>query len=274
VSGIAGIAGLNVVETFLESPAFAGDKDDVFAADGRLRLLSNNTLSKWDALDEVVSLFSGDGEADSLGAAVSGSYYFDSSLNLGAVYTSRLTALIEAQGENLLNVMATWPTLSSLARLDDTEPEDWNVELQYRKSMTDPALDDWSAWQPFVVGDVTARAFQFRLVLTGLEIEGNDQSYSNVTPVVSRLRVSVDMPDRVIAGNDIVVPAAGITISFDPALRSLQGLATADQDMATGDRKEITDKGPEGFSIRFFDSAGVPVERTIDYVAKGYGVLQ
>jgi hypothetical protein len=125
-----------------------------------------------------------------------------------------------------------------------------------------------------VVGDVTARAFEFRLILNGLAIATADPVYSNVTPLVSMLKVSIDMPDRVVAGEDIVVPATGLAISFNPPFIALQGLATADQDMATGDRKEISAKGPTGFHIQFFDAGGTPVERTIDYVAKGYGAMQ
>jgi hypothetical protein len=246
-SNIAAISDMNVIETFVESPDFVGVKDGVSAAAGLLRLVTNNTT---------------------------GIYYFDGSLDLGAVYTSRLSTLIEARGESLTNTMSTWSTLATVLRLDDTSPDDWNVDLQYRKSMVDPALGDWSDWQQLVVGDASARAFEFRLVLSGREVEGSDPPYSNVTPVVSSLKVMVDMPDRVVADNDIVVPTTGITIAFDPPFISLQGLATADQDMATGDRKEITAKGADGFTIRFFTAAGTPVARTIDYVAKGYGALQ
>lgn len=268
---IAELAGMNVVEMLAEDPSFGGTRINVDADNGILRLLSNNVMAKWEALSDVISLYEGDGEDDSIGVAVSGSYYFADNLDLGEVYTSRLTAVIDATGENLGNVIGNWVTLADVAVMDDSSPDDWEVSLEFRTSVVDPVLDDWSDWRPFIVGDVTARAFEFRLLLEGRSTGVDPDFYSMITPAVRMLRVQVDMPDRVIAQDDIVVPAVGLDIEFQPPFRSLQGIATADQDLATGDRKTITAKGTDGFRIQFFDAGGTPVQRTIDYVAKGYG---
>lgn len=248
-TNVAGLANFNAVETVTENPSFAGAKEDVTVAAGILKLANVTN-----------------------GVAVSGTYYFDGSVDLGDVFTSRVTAGIEASGEDTSNVMANWMTLASLAALDNSSPEDWEVGLEYRATAADPLLDEWSVWTPFLVGDVTARAYQFRLILNGRDETGD--GYSSITPAVKRLSVQVDMPDRVVAGENIVVPVAGLDISFSPPFISLQGLATADQDLATGDIKEITAKSKSGFHIQFRDSGGTPVERTIDYVAKGYGAKQ
>jgi len=269
-TNIASLADLNVVEVLAEHPAFDGVWDDVEASNGVLRLLTRNVMANWATLDDVTTLALGGASGAVLNPQ--GFYYFDGSVDLGAVYTSRLTATVEASGENANNLMALWSTLAQVDALDDSEPEDWGVALEYQTTNVAPALDDWSAWLPFFVGDVTARAFRFRLRLDGRVISDGD--YAVTTPAVRRLKVQIDMPDRVVAGEDIVVPTAGVTISFDPPFASLQGLATADQNLATGDRKQITAKGPDGFHIRFFDAAGTPVQRTIDYVAKGYGAMQ
>lgn len=268
---IAELAGMNVVELLTEDPSFAGTRIDVAAENGILRLLSNNVMAKWEALADVVSLYAGDGDDDSVGMAVSGSYYFDNNLDLGEVFTSRLTAVIDATGENLGNVMSSWATLADVAVMDDSSPDDWEVSLEFRTTLVNPALDDWSEWRPFIVGDVTARAFEFRVLLAGRSTGVDPNIYSMITPAVRMLRVQIDMPDRVIAQEDIVVPAVGLDVDFIPPFRSLHGIATADQDLATGDRKTITSKGADGFRIQFFDAGGTPVQRTIDYVAKGYG---
>ncbi|WP_245294409.1 hypothetical protein [Rhizobium aegyptiacum] len=97
---------------------------------------------------------------------------------------------------------------------------------------------------------------------------------ADVTPVVETLGVTVDMPDRVIAENDLLVTTSGRTISFSPAYYVLSGIAIAGQDMQTGDYSEITAKTASGFTIRFKNSSGTPVARTFDYVAKGYGYVQ
>jgi hypothetical protein len=94
--------------------------------------------------------------------------------------------------------------------------------------------------------------------------------------VIRGLSVEVDMPDRVEAGDDIVVPVAGLRIEFTPPFKTLRGVAIAAQNMATGDRYEIptVQKDETGFFIRFFSSNGSGVQRTMDYVAKGYGRVE
>ena len=271
-STIAALAGLNVVEVLTEDPGYPGGKTNVTVDNGVLRLLPNNVLSKWEALSAVTSLAVGDGAPDSVGLAVAGTYAFANNLDLGDIFTSRVTAVIDAAGENTANVMSGWVSLASVASLDALAPEDWSVLLEYRTSQSDPILNNWTDWAPFVVGDVTARAFEFRLQLEGKAAD-QTETFGLITPAVRALRVQIDMPDRVVAGEDIVVPVAGLDIDFLPKFRSLHGIATADQDMATGDRKVISAKGPAGFHIQFFNAAGTPVERTIDYVAKGYGSI-
>ncbi|ODT22241.1 MAG: hypothetical protein ABS35_15275 [Kaistia sp. SCN 65-12] len=270
---IAALAGLNVVEVLTEEPGFAGVRTNVEVAGGVLRLLSNNVMSKWETLSSVVSLATGDEADDSVGVAVSGLYEFASLLDLGDIYTNRVTALIDASGESLTNVMSGWTTLADVAALDDSVPEDWEVLLEFATSMVDPVMGDWSPWRPFIVGDVTTRAFKFRLLLEGKAANNGTAEFSFITPAVRTLRVQVDMPDRVVAGEDLLVPVGGLAVGFSPAFRALHGLGIADQNMETGDRKAITAKGPTGFHIQYFNSAGTPVERTMDFVAKGYGSI-
>ncbi|MBB4653023.1 hypothetical protein GGQ99_004807 [Aminobacter niigataensis] len=272
-TGVSAIAGLNVVEVIAEEPTFAGVRTDVDVSGGILRLLPRNVMSRWETLSTVISLAEGDGAEDSRGVVVTGTYDFADIFDLGDVYTSRVTALIDAVGENQQNVMAGWATLADVAVLDDSDPEDWEVSLEISDTSSDPILGLWSSWRPFMVGDITTRAFRFRLHLEGRAAEDGTADYSFVTPAVRTLHVQIDMPDRVIAGDDIAVPAIGLDISFTPPFRALHGIGTNDQDMATGDRKSITAKGPAGFHIQYFDSGGTPVARTMDYVAKGYGSI-
>jgi len=201
---------------------------------------------------------------------VQGYYYFSESVDLGEAYTSRLTATLNAEGVDLTNVIANWSSLASVALLDNSQPEDWGVEVQYRSTNSDPSSDDWSDWQPLVVGDVTARAFEFRLRLNGLATI--DSNYSTISPLVHGVKVSVDMPDRVASEEDIAVPTGGSRITFSDAFISLKGVAIAAQNMSTGDYYTINNKDNTGFNIRFFNASNSPVARTFDYLAKGYGV--
>jgi hypothetical protein len=43
--------------------------------------------------------------------------------------------------------------------------------------------------------------------------------------------------------------------------------------MATGDYKTITAATASGFTIQYFNAGGTPVQRTFDWVARGYGYV-
>lgn len=126
-----------------------------------------------------------------------------------------------------------------------------------------PYAPAWTPWKPFTMGEYTARAFQFRALLTS-EME-------NVTPVISALSVSVDMPDRTESGKAIVSDPAGSTIPFAQGFHAPPAVAITAQNMATGDYYTITNIAADGFDIRFFNSGGTGISRNFDYVAKGYG---
>jgi hypothetical protein len=132
----------------------------------------------------------------------------------------------------------------------------------------DPAgTPTWSAWRKFFVGDYTARALKFKVVLTSTDIQA--------TPAVSVLSVTVDMPDRVISGDNIAsgTDAGGKVVTFIRAFKVTPALGVAAQNLQQGDFYEITTKSASGFTIRFKNSSGTVVDRTFDYTAAGYGSL-
>ena len=92
-----------------------------------------------------------------------------------------------------------------------------------------------------------------------------------MTPLVSALTVTVDMPDRVAGGDDLVCPPEGLRVTFAPAFRKAPALAFNDQGMQSGDRREATAKDRTGFDVRYLDAANQPVPRSFDWVARGYG---
>ena len=94
---------------------------------------------------------------------------------------------------------------------------------------------------------------------------------SSDLPSITNLSVSVDMPDRVISGEDLISGAGTYAVTFSPAFKSLDGIGISAQDMASGDYYSITSKTTSGFSIVFRNSGGTAVSRTFDYVARGYG---
>jgi predicted phage tail protein len=258
-NAISGILNMNVIATVTEDPSFSGTKTDVIVVDGALELESLLTVDDIADVDAVTNW-------DLLGNGYksTGTYYFANDLDLGAVYTSRLTASVSVSGINRSTNVDSWLNIDDVADWDGVGASDWGIELQVRTTNDNPAgSPTWSDWQTFIVGDYSARAFEWRIVLSTL-VQG-------ITPSVSALSVNIDMPDRLASDNDVVCPNTGLTVTFSPAFRAVPAIAIADQNMATGDYKTISSTSSSGFNIQYFNSGGSPVQRTFDWVARGYG---
>jgi hypothetical protein len=260
VSTIAGLTGFNVVVDLAEDAGFAGNKDHVGVIDGALHLSGADSIDDWVNIDLVSNADIGDG-----GLASEGVYGFSQAVDTGAVYTSRLTADMNAAGTDNSVLVDTWGDVDGQESWDQTvDPSLWNILLELRKTDDNPSASPvWSGWMPFIVGDYSARGFQFRATMKS--------GAPTVTPVVSRLRVSVDMPDRTAAERNITAAAAGSALSFARAFHATPALSVTAQDMATGDYYAITSLSASGFTIRFFNAGGTGISRTFDYLAKGYG---
>jgi len=261
VSTVEGAA-RNVVDEITNGPVWAGVHDGTYASGGALRLESVDTLANWSSLEAVKSIAYGIN-----GIRSSGIYTSETVLDLGEIFTSRVTPEIVASGDNLNNTIGSWAHLRDVEGLAGAGSTLWGAVMEIRTTSDDPKADPtWSDWREAATGDVVARAFQRRLVLTS--------GAPAITPVVSRARLLVDMPDRIVSGNDLAVPAVGLRVVFAPPYKRLTGLSVSAQGMAPGDYYELTDKGEGGFSIAFRDASGAAVARTFDYVAAGYGQLR
>ncbi|MBK8909042.1 MAG: hypothetical protein IPM60_14445 [Rhodospirillales bacterium] len=233
-----------MVETVTEHPAFAGTRTDCVVDAGDLIL-----------------------DSDAGGVLPEGTYDFANAVDLGAVYTSRITGRIKVLGENVDNLVKHWARLADVENLSGAEPGQYNAWLELRTTDDDPAgTPTWSAWRPLVIGDVTARAYEFRAQLRSTS--------TAVTPRIDELSATVDMPDRTDGAHDVACPAGGVAIAFSPAFRATPAIAVSGQDMATGDVVEVTGQSAGGFTVRFKNSAGAGVARTFDWVARGYGHQQ
>jgi hypothetical protein len=86
------------------------------------------------------------------------------------------------------------------------------------------------------------------------------------------------MQNRTIADNDLVsgTSPSGYTVTFSPAMKLLQGLSIASQNLNQNERYNITAKDETGFTIIFYQGSGTGtvISREFDYVAKGYGYVE
>jgi predicted phage tail protein len=270
VAIINDISGLNVIETITESPDYLGQKIECHPTDEGLVLDTAIDFDDIDGLfDDVEGLFDGGGGTTS----TEGTYFFENYLDLGSIYTSRITAIVDVGRVDYVNTFDSKEGLFDSAVGEfDGDPDDFddtNVELWVSTTDDDPNSSPaiWSAYRKFFVGDYKARGFRFKAVLTSTD--------ETASPLLKTLTISVDMPDRVIGGDDIVsgTGAGGYSVVFTPSFKVSPSIGIMGQNLQQGDFYEIPTKSASGFTIRFKNSSGTVVSRTFDYVAKGYGEL-
>lgn len=196
-----------------------------------------------------------------------GLFTFSGYVDLAAEYTSRLSAIIDAVGVNPNNVISGWVHLSEVLSLSGADPSQWSVRLEERHTSDDPAgSPTWSEWSAFQVGALTARAFQFRLWLFSLG--------GGISPEVTSVTITIDMPDRIIAEQNLVsgTAAGGFHVTFNPFFHSLKSVVPAGVDMANDDKWEFVGAPNEaGFTIRFKNVGGTVISRTFNHHSVGYG---
>tara|TARA_B100000886_G_scaffold336292_1_gene294753 strand:- start:881 stop:3847 length:2967 start_codon:yes stop_codon:yes gene_type:complete len=270
VAIIESIKGLNLVSTSTQSPSFSGTKTNMVVVDGsKLQLGTANLFdSVAGNFDDAGGLF--DGGVGNV--ASSGTYEFDTHIDLGSVYTSRVTANMNVARISFVNsfddATGNFDDRAGLFDGDPQEFDDTNTELLVATTEGDPSgSPTYTDFRKFFVGDYKARAFKFKLQMTSQK--------GTATQQVSGLSVTVDMPDRVVAEADVVsgTSTSGKAITFSPAFKSLQGVGISAQNLASGDFYAITNKSETGFTIEFFNSASATVSRTFDYVARGFGEI-
>lgn len=240
ISNITDIDQNNVVTTVTESPTFSGTKTDVNVVSSTLRLT--------DPTAEAV-----------------GTYEFATTPDFGAKFKARIVPSLDVVGEDVDNTMSTWIPLASASPLAPSTPATWSVDIQVRTTDDDPlGSPTWSAWTNLIIGEYSARAFQFRAILTSAN--------GITTPVISGLAVTIDVEDRIERGEDVVSEADGSdTITFASEFYSKPIIQINAQGMASDDTYTFSSVSKSGFSINFYNSSGVGVQRTYDWSAQGIG---
>jgi hypothetical protein len=258
ITNIAAISGLNVVETVTQPP-FVGLGYNVGYDAGYSGLILQGVGDIYE-VDDAYAL----GEVYTYGGLSEGTFTFDQDIiDLGDIYTSRLTASLSISGVDLLSDVYAIEDVYSVANIYGASEGSYTAQLEIRTTSDDPAgAPAWSDWIPFMVGDYTARAFEFRVRLKG--------TAPGITPIVTSITVTVDMPDRVIGFSD-TVPAGGKTIPFSPAFYELQGVGISVSDGEEGDK--ITKSENVGGLTIAFTNGGSAVARNISGIAKGYGEI-
>lgn len=253
---VPNILALNFIEEIIEHPVFLGEKTNIgvddFAGESALVLDSKLTIDEIGLIDEQPE-FSAWG-----GVSSSGRYLFDKSLDLGDVFTSRLSAVLKTHGYNPQDSIDLWPDIDTTQSIDGQEIGDVSATILVRTSNDAVNFGDW---QPLIVGDYSARAFEFCLDL-------KSETTNNIA--VTHCSVIVDMVDTIQSAEDVVSGDSVLRVEYAKQYYTNPAIGITAQDMQTGDYYTLSNKNNTGFDIVFKNSSGVGISRTFDYIAKGY----
>ena len=260
-TNVSTIGNFNAIVTQTESPTFSGTKNQTVVSEGTLRLDSSELFdSATGNFDSATSFF--DSGVTSYDLYAEGNYVFANPIDIGGVYTSRVTASITQTSDNLDDLfdLRTGNFDDASSNFDGDTPANCNAHLEIALSNDNITYTDF---RNFVVGDYTARYYKFRVFLRSFDLAS--------TPVISALSVSIDMPDRIFSGNDISSGTSTYTVSFTNPFYSVNyAVGITAQGLATGDYHLLTNKTINGFDLAFKNSGGTGISKTFDYIAKGY----
>jgi hypothetical protein len=260
-TNVSVIGNYNAIATQTESPTFAGTLTNTIVSEGTLRLDSSELFDSASGnFDDATSFF--DSGVTSADLYAEGFYLFANPIDIGAVHTSRVTASITQTSDNLDDLFdsRTGNFDDAPSNFDGDTPANCNAHLEIALSNDNIT---YTSFRNFVVGDYTARYYKFRVSLRSFDLSS--------TPVITALSVSIDMPDRIFSGNDIISGTSTYTVTFtNPFYSANYAVGITAQGLATGDYYLLTNKTINGFNVAFKNSSGTGVSKTFDYLAKGY----
>ena len=266
-TSVTSIGNFNSVATSTQNPDFAGTKTDVIRItkeDGTPALVldteelfDDNTTDDFDD----ITTHNFDGGTKNANVDTEGFYEFDAPIDIGASFkaniTGGITQSVISRDRLFDNISGNFDAQTGL--FDGDAESNCSAELQVATSEDGTT---YTGFTTFVVGDYSARFFKFRIRMTSTN--------GSATPEITAASVTIDMEDRIQSENNIVSGSSAKTVTFPVAFKQAPALAFAIDNMASGDKYDVTSKTATGFVITFRNSSGSAVSRTFDYIAKGF----
>lgn len=262
------VENFNAIQTIQEDPVFAGARSNVVVLeDSEGDYLALDTVDQFDSgagnFDDGLGLFDGFS-----GTVASGTYDFNTTVDFGEVYTSRIYPKFKVDYLDYVNDFDSATGLFD-ARLGnfDGDPAQFDVtsaRFELRHTNDDPSgSPTYTSYQPFIVADITARAMQFRCIL--------ECTNGAASPAIRELRAEIDMPERTQSQVDITFTGTK-SVTFPTKFKGVPAIGLSLANLADGERYVITNKTRAGFDIEVFSGSSTSTNSvTLDYVAKGFG---
>jgi hypothetical protein len=198
--------------------------------------------------------------------ASEGTYVFNNYLDLGASYTSRVYSEFETSSTVVGDLFDNRTSdIDSWSFFDGEASDTVNAELQIRTTNDDPSSSPtWDSWRKLLVADFNARAFDFRVLATS---SGGQYNID-----ISKLKVIVDMPDRVERGHDITSGSSTYSVTYAQAYYATPTVGITANSMGSTNHYVISNSNKTGFDINFYTGSGTgsPVSTNFNYQSIGY----
>jgi len=262
------VENFNAIQQIQEDPVFAGTRTNVVVLeDAEGDYLALDTVDQFDSgagnFDDGLGLFDGFS-----GTVASGIYDFNTTVDFGEVYTSRIYPKFKVDFLDYVNDFDS-ATGNFDARLGDFDgdPAQFDVtsaRFELRHTNDNPSgSPTYTSYQPFIVADITARAIQFRCIL--------ECTNGAASPAIRELRAEIDMPERTQSEVDITFTGTK-SVTFPTKFKGVPAIGLSLANLADGERYVITNKTRAGFDIEVFSGSSTSTNSvTLDYVAKGFG---
>ncbi len=241
VVAMPGLSSFHLQQDIAEETAFSGTKTGCSVTSGKLDL----DLSTWDGTSAV------------------GYYQSATTIDLGSVQVVRCLCSVDFTGIDTQTVWDSIVDLDAVPNIDaiGSTGNAEGCEVRPEISLSQDG-SSFGSWQAFSIGDYSARAFRFRLVITSTV----QTSYVQVSALHFKLYLpyrSQLMPGVALAAS----PAT--TIAFTPVFVAEPLVRATIRNAQSGDTAQITGISTTQFTIQVLNG-GTGVARTVDIEALGY----
>ena len=248
-----------------DSPPFQGSKTNIGFDSGT----NSISLSGTGNFDDSTDIDSENSIDDIGGVSSTGTYLFNETLDLGAVFTLNLRKLLQSDSVYSTDLFDSIVDLDTRQDFDGTASVDTNAEVFVQFSQDGTS---YNSFQKFANGEFKGRTFKFKTVLTT-----ND---TNQDIRVSQLGYFAEFKQRTEVGSK--TSSGNTQVTYDHtfftgtsallgANSNLPSIGITAFDMQSGDFYEITNRTGDGFQIHFKNSSGSSVARNFNYTAIGFG---
>ncbi len=270
VTTVKNVNKFNFVQDIDEQPSFSGIKTDMVVVNSILKLAG---AAQFIDLEDGSQLLLEDGsllerELDSTTAvALSGSYDFNNVLDLGGVFTSRVSSVLTSVSSEIAGTIDEITDLMDDWVSFDPAPSDEAVAGLFISETNDNpnvGSPSWTPYEKLVTGDYKARAFRFRL-----EAETTLSAY-NIE--ITELTVTVDMPDRVERKAGITSGSSTYSVVYAQAYKAIPTVGITPNNMGSNNHFVVSNSSATGFDIDFYqgNGTGSPLSVDFNYQSIGY----